>query len=463
MKYFLYLFLCIGLSPVALAAPKITVAFNPKDCISCMRALQSFKEAKSNCEVSFILPEQYGIDSAIIVKRYKLVEIGTHVVFSDEQFEQYSRNGISTATIESEYKTGKYSISLINVDASFFSYLARSSKEIDTLFPDQQYLGRGAEKLEFDGSNMLCFSAYKREAAVYDLVNQRKNYSIVLTDSLLKTIYGKSRGSLDDFEGQQKRMIELGVPERFRVDYVGIYKDTVFFQVDCRYFAAGDFDSVLMHSLSITRFYKDKYISTEALDIYEEIDGVLYNNIYGFAHYNNGNFYQSVGPGDLVADRYFLADYEYTSGSLRFHNMYPQKVPTLYGDKLHCSFPVFYKNYVALPLADMLYCLDDTSKSIELAYFPKDNKVTSSRCYYTAYIKSFVVSDDFVWLIQEKEEPAGQYKLEFVKYNRKTLKAEVSPMTMEEKGNSLLAYDPIDPDYLIVQSSKGMLLRRKIF
>lgn len=138
---------------------------------------------------------------------------------------------------------------------------------------------------------MLCFANYKREGVVYDLIRQEPLYTITLTDTLLKTIYGKSRGSAADYEKQQEWMIAERVPERFSVEDISFYKDTVFLFTTSRYFEQGELDLMLMPSFSITRFYKGKHISTEMVKLHEYMDDKLYNNIFQFFHYFNGIHY----------------------------------------------------------------------------------------------------------------------------------------------------------------------------
>jgi hypothetical protein len=464
MKYLYVTFFAVVGYLKGFCTSNVVIAFNLKDCINCMRALSSFEELKGVCDVSFVLPEQYRVDSALIVEKYRLHELGSSVSFSDDLFREYSYKGASSATIESNYKTAQYCINLMNLDEQFIDYLKQSVKKVDTLFSGQQYLARGVDRLIFDGAKMLCFANYKREGVVYDLIRQEPLYTITLTDTLLKTIYGKSRGSAADYEKQQEWMIAERVPERFSVEDISFYKDTVFLFTTSRYFEQGELDLMLMPSFSITRFYKGKYISTEMVKLHEYMDDKLYNNIFQFFHYFNGIHYQSMGPEEALSNRYFLAKYKYApDGALKFQSMYPARTPDMYGNFYSCSFPAYYRNYAVLPMVGTIYCLDDPSKNFELSYFTKDNTVTASQCNHSMYIYSFVVSDNYVWLIQDNKLSNGQYLIQFVKYDRRSQEATIAPMALESGGNTLVAFDPIDPDYIILEWGKGHIIRRKVF
>jgi len=140
-----------------------------------------------------------------------------------------------------------------------------------------------------------------------------------------------------------------------------------------------------------------------------------------------------------------------------------RKIPALYDRTEGCSFPVYYRNHYAFPLIGKIFSFDN-DEEVDLKFFPEDNNFWGKDCNYCKmFIMSYIMNEDYVWLVMDNNPDGKGFMVEMVKYNINTAKAEFSKLKFPRSGNNVVSLDPINPDYIIYKGKDARLIRTKVF
>lgn len=459
---FLFSFICTMFSQSNAKDFDIVITLNLKDCLNCVHAFYDMQQLKDKANIFLVINEEYRSDSAYIDSTYHLSDLNPSYIWSDEIFSAYAPNGNSTVSLESRYKTKRLTYPTTLLPRDFVAFVAGLDNSRDTLFTDIPQIARGVEDIRFNGREMVLFVNYRKEIDVYDLVSQKLNYKINIGEELLRKTFAFTGLPPEDFDRQQKTMEAAGVPERYQIQGISFLADTIVTLFDTRYFSYGDLDTSLEHSLSLVKFYKGKPVAVHKIDRHIELDHKIYHFRWPI-YCLNGQTYIGIGYSPATPNRYFLGKFNLYGDEYRVEKGLNRKIPALYDRTEGCSFPVYYQHHYAFPLIGKIFSFDN-DEEIDLKFFPKDNNFWGKDCNYCKmFIMSYIMNEEYVWLVMDNNPDGKGFMVEMVKYNISAGKAEFSKLKFPRSGNNVVALDPINPDYIIYKGKDARLIRTKVF
>jgi hypothetical protein len=437
---------------------KVTIALSLDDCLNCIRSLYDVTKIKNHADIFLVMREEYRSDSAVIIETYKLQDFSKGVVWSDEIFATYNINGNSSITLESKYGTPKISYALALYNGKINRYLINATKQSDTLFDTSFNKVIGSDLL-FHKDRLITFSSYKREVYVYDVFTERLTHKIAISDSILRQTFSFTGLPPDEYDKQQYAMRIAKVPETVQIKDVTFLGDTVLVQINNRYFQYIETDTILGSNFALLKYYNGRLVACNKLSYNHIIKGIKHNNIFSNIHAFRGQVYENIANYPLTPKRYFLGKCNMRGDVYIIDDAYDMIVPSIYANELGCSFLVYYENYFAFPLIGKLFPLNSTDSAIDLSFFPVDNRVEHNRCIIKAFIYSFVVTHEYVWLTIDRNV-GGVSSIQFAKYNRITSDTEYSCIQFPASINPAPSFDPINPDYVLYKTAHGLVRRR---
>lgn len=193
----------------------------------------------------------------------------------------------------------------------------------------------------------------------------------------------------------------------------------------------------------------------------EEIASKNYS-IFSYLHAFQGRLYQYIADFPITSDGYFLASLSTIDGKYRIIPEKNKMIPPLYSKTLAYSFPPYYKGYYAFPLIGKIFPLLEKDSVVHLDFFPEGNSASTKSV--VAFINSFVVSGDYVWLVMENENAKKDGHLyEFKRFNIRTRQVDVSTVKFQSSRDAVIALEPIKPDFVIFKSKANTLIRKRLF
>lgn len=449
---------------------QVTIALNMKDCINCVRSFYQLSELKEEFDIFIVMQKRYQSDSAYLAKEYQLDKVDPTFIWSDSLYNDYSISGMSTINLESKYKMHRLQYGMNGGNSELFNYLKVVNKGRDTLFPNEDYFLNGVDKLRFNHNKLVLLSRFKKEISVYDLISQKKLYSVNLSgDEILSEVFTYNGKPISEYKNQKEAMIKAGVPDRLFIWNLAFHDDTVLAFLDAKYFDYSDPDTLLTSNFAILKILNGKVVS---------INKSTYEIDYEDRAYRFPRFYPTIYNDTIIdyiaediptANRKYMAKFVMDNGVYKPVDFLDIRVPKLYDTSTGCFFPIYYKEYFILPMYGTIYSLNPKNKDIVLPFFNNDNVTRFNYCtVVNNYVYSFRYNDEWVWIQLDEylDGVAGKRRFtrKFIKYNRNDNDTVVSKFTFVNNNDMLIMdFDPINPDFILAEAGEGMLIRKRIF
>jgi hypothetical protein len=444
----------------------ITIAVNIENCINCDKAIYDLAGMRDQYNIRFVLKEEYKEDSTRIIEQFNLRGVSQTILWSDSIYEEYSPYNISNVSVESKYRTGRFTLPVVELyRKGFFGFLQVQNKAVDTLFANEPKITVGMRSIKWGSNNLYSLVNSKNTIYVYDYLKQSLKDSIQFPESLLRQIFPNTGLPPKEFDAQMAAMKLAKVPQTINVADYMVRADTVFVYFSQQYFDYRGKDTFLRSRFTLLQYVGSKLVAQNKINHTLLNEDGSYYVTDGFLIPSKKDIYVNIdGRNPERANRKYL-------GQLRLNK---QKVYEIDTSSSLPIPPVYtYSSDFLMVLADeghYLLLLDNKIYDMEQKRAIDSFKLLDplEGGYITADINppqllgGLRVSKDYYWVIRN-EFTANSSKQVFLKVNRKTRQIQQSKIQIGPADSTIASYDPLNPDYIVYKTKKRQIIRQKIF
>lgn len=456
----------------------ITIAVNLEDCINCNKALYDLKKLRKDYYLQIVIPEIYLEDSVKIFDEYEFNTLSDTIIWDDKLHKEYSPLGASVASLESKYKTGKFTEIIANIyRGNFFEFLSWQLDEKRELFSTHPYITKGiADYLYTSNGLLITQNNFQKKIDVYDYIKQEKLYTIKFDDSVRKKAFGYNSFdfSEEEYEKHMQHLKDSGVKDQYLISKLNYINDTLivyfktYFLKNMRLAGDEEESEYLVEETSLIKYKNGELLSVHKIENFKETDKG-WRFIYlgkGVIPEKSESFYATISlsnkeyPNAIIKQRPFLAKFEKNEKGTYEMEVYEDRpILELYDLTRDYSFPEFSGNIYYFAHSNNLYDLK-TGEVVDSLTFYKEFKEETAKILPDA-IKldhGLMVTEDYIWSIALEDEKIFLYKM-----NRSTREYVSKNIELPERLHMLhIRFDPLNPDF-VIYNKENKIIRKKIF
>lgn len=182
---------------------KVLIALNLNDCTNCVNNLRYLFNLNNEIGVVFVLPEKYKIDSIAVKESLNLSNSNYSWIWSDSLNKNLMFNGKYSSIIfifKDSKKMIKYDLKS-DLKEPLVAYFNKMSNLIsDTFIFKEPILNSGTGKVLNVGTQIFTLDKTQNSISGFSMINREKEFSIKLTDSLMKIAFLTKFNTIEEFE-----------------------------------------------------------------------------------------------------------------------------------------------------------------------------------------------------------------------------------------------------------------------
>ncbi|HET8574197.1 MAG TPA: hypothetical protein VFL76_10030 [Edaphocola sp.] len=439
----LYIYIPVGL----FAQNTLFVTINNSECTNCLSQIANLSKLDNNIKKVLVFPKKYQKDSAYILQRLHLEKFTQNIEWSDSLYHLFQNNGGYESTVSFyNSESGKIlKTVLVNLSENLNFFNSLTTKR-DTLTFSKDPFGPEAQ-FEQRGGYYYFFDNLKKEMQVFDGVNKNYEYTLSLTDSLIKAAFNLKFGKNGKKEYAQAQSYCKRVHKIDPYIYKSYFchEDTTWLLGVYTYVFNGiqlglKEDTASTVFLTLSTYKKNQLVDFSLVENYIGPEfkipnrgisrknlGKGFENAYyilteEFLIYNNNPYFAIAD--DIVPNHknHFLAKYKKNEHAFVFDSLYDRNLPSLYLNKygygyLFSGHIPFASPYLALFGSDHLFSLNNLMPDIDLHYFNNDSSLPSIE----KGIWDLKISNKYIYMIIMDNEIKKYCYLKYDILHRKTL------------------------------------------
>lgn len=503
MKIKLLIFLLLITSTPSFAQHdfRLLVGLNMKDCIDCIAGkldqIAGLNQSGNDLDIDLVIGRQFIPDSALIIKKYNLYGISKHIIWSDKLLNKITNGESSAILFSSKYNdfhapfyvpesglapavfftknnTLTFHSLVKTLPDYMISYMKRASLPDDSLFPAYPNITLGLYPVNvgnifINRESVYLINSLANTVDGYDLFTNKKVFDFTIPDSILKETFAYS-GLPDSIWALQYHLMQRARNTPYMITGLAFNGDTVFVKFINRYIVPDQGDSAIKNDNILIL----KVVNGRVNHIYRftpsfrgQDKQLYFSEPYDFCYYDRALYnFISVMPNTVPYKPYSMMG-RFEADSQRIFKptkLSAVKNPIMYR-YLACEKILFDGGYFSIPQIDSLFSLTGAQPNISLGSLPPYSHVytITNPCSSGMAIRAFKVTDSIIWVMVQQQNGDSAIGTAF-RYNRITKEVSRSKTAFSDIWSMQIAFDPVDPDFIIyTKGGSNRLYRKKMF
>lgn len=485
------------------------IVVNTYDCINCLNGLNRVNDLDARFPKTIVFSQKDRRDSAVLIKKLFLEDFKGKIVFNDSLFNKFKSNsGLNTSsvTLYNEQNDRFITTALLrwvseNIDMNRFL------KERDTIQLSENVFG-GYRIYSMSANDIYTLNLSGNVLKVFSRLDNKKEYEIKLSDSLLKKGYAvkygikQSKVIFENTEAYIRKTHLIGGADQMKSFQV--LGDTLYLEVKqpilmrpYKSMPVPQSDTMLSSFKTLFTFVSGKLIDVTNIENYmsgiyadnpglkrnfelKKSDKHYHDNAYYLGHsffIYNTKLYTRVFATYLVAGgkNWAMAEFKKTENKTFIFSRYVTGLPEFYirhriGYKNLTPINInCFESYFVFQKGDSLYSVNSQIPSISLSFVPKGTTVSSlflpkGIVRDETIIGNFKIDKQYLYLLVDHCK-GSRCSTHYYKYDLRTKKVVFEKTFTEEElpeDKAFARIDPFDYSCVVTPISGDKLLRIKI-
>lgn len=414
----------------------------------------------STYPITFVFEEKYQKDSTELIKNLSLKKYQAKYVWSDSLFDVRSTNGISSFNLVNQNGDIILKKPLKTLSNQDLKSLVNHPPSTDTLLLSTEIAKNTYQNIFSDGNKLYFCNSGKMRIDVVNIADGKYIQTFQVDRKNVKTAFDKVLGK-GAYDFNKRELARLKVPNPESIWYYAVSDSCLV--TTAAYHCIQDInkaDTVVSGFYSVNTFQNN---STH-VNVFPDIpftrktfikDGDDLFSCIPAIHYYNGAYFGGITKSDTIKNisgRKFLAKFKAENGRFKLLKLFDYRMPETYKNGNN-SWPLFYKNYVMLPLANKIYTISE-QKPIEI----KGLTFKVSEDFFTPpdkYIDEFKVKGNLVTIVYNVMEKKQHHLFRYDIKKEKIIFDKVIP-----SGRKKPIIDWNNNDYVYYQVSDNKIIRQ---